>query len=253
MRTTFFRKSLFILFISLSISFFASAQQQDTTINIQDTSIKVTANPVHLPALPPQKKYLTAKSLIIPTFFIDYGFSSLHVKQLQQLNKQVREEVTEDASKFKTKADDYLKFGPLVSVYALNLAGIKGRHNLVDRSVIYAMSGILSSAIVFKLKQTTHQLRPDASAYNSFPSGHTSFAFAGAEFMNQEFGWRSPWYSVAGYTMATGTALLRVMNNRHWVGDVIAGAGIGILSTKFSYWLYSKWENRKHGREIINY
>ena len=71
--------------------------------------------------------------------------------------------------------------------------------------------------------------------------------------MNQEFGWRSPWYSVAGYSMATATALLRIMNNRHWAGDVIAGAGIGILSTKFSYWLYSKWENRKNSREIMNY
>ena len=253
MQTTFFRKLFLILFIGFSTSLYVSAQQQDTTINVQDTSIKSIANPVYLLTLPAQKKYLTAKSLIIPTFFIDYGFSSLHVKQLQQWNKQVREEVTEDAPEFKTKVDDYLKFAPLVSVYALNLAGIKGRHKLVDRSVIYAMSGILSSAIVFKLKQATHQLRPDGTAYNSFPSGHTSFAFAGAEFMNQEFGWRSPWYSVAGYAMATGTALLRVMNNRHWVGDVIAGAGIGILSTKFSYWLYSKWKNRKHGKEVINY
>ena len=29
-------------------------------------------------------------------------------------------------------------------------------------------------------------------------------------------------------------------NNRHWLNDILAGAGIGILSTKFSYWIYPK-------------
>jgi membrane-associated phospholipid phosphatase len=53
--------------------------------------------------------------------------------------------------------------------------------------------------------------------------------------------------------MAAGTAALRVMNNRHWLSDVIAGAGIGMLTTKGSYWLYSKWENRKHAKQMIYY
>jgi hypothetical protein len=246
MQTAIFRKPFLILSISLFTSFFAFAQQQDTTI-------KIVTRPVHLQALQEKKKYLSAKSLIIPTFFIEYGFSSLHVKQLQQLNKQVSEEVTEDMRGFRTILDDYMKNAPMVSVYALNLAGIKGRHKLIDHTIIYAMSSFLANHIVSKLKKATHQLRPDSSTYNSFPSGHTTTAFVGAEFMNQEFGWRSPWYSVAGYSMATGTAALRVMNNRHWVGDVIAGAGIGMLSTKFCYWLYSKWEYRKHGRLPIQY
>jgi hypothetical protein len=127
MQTTVFRKPFFILFISLSTSFCVSAQQRDTTISSQDASIKAIANPVHLTALT-QKKYLTPKSLIISVFFIDYGFASLHVKQLEQLNKQVRKEVTEDVSGFDTKVDDYLKYAPMASVYALNLAGVKGRH-----------------------------------------------------------------------------------------------------------------------------
>jgi membrane-associated phospholipid phosphatase len=53
--------------------------------------------------------------------------------------------------------------------------------------------------------------------------------------------------------MATATGVLRVMNNRHWLSDVITGAGIGILTTKFSYWLYSKWEKRKHGKQPVLY
>ncbi|MCD8260639.1 MAG: hypothetical protein LUD15_03380 [Bacteroides sp.] len=40
---------------------------------------------------------------------------------------------------------------------------------------------------------------------------------------------------MAGYTVATGTGVLRMYNNRHWLGDVAAGAGFGILSTKLAY------------------
>ena len=89
--------------------------------------------------------------------------------------------------------------------------------------------------------------------YESLFHSHFCLAHVGAEMMNQEFGWRSPWYSVAGYSMATATGLLRVMNNRHWLSDVVTGAGIGILTTKFSYWLNSKWENRKRAKPLGAY
>lgn len=48
----------------------------------------------------------------------------------------------------------------------------------------------------------------------------------------------SPWIGVAGYAVATGTALARIGHNEHWLTDVIAGAGIGILGTKAAYWIY---------------
>jgi len=203
--------------------------------------------------VPPPKKYLSAKSLIVPVVLIDYGFASLKSEGLQELNKEIAEEVTEDVSGFKTKVDDYLKYAPVATVYLLNAAGIKGRHKILGRTIILGMSSILADQVVTLLKHGTHQLRPDGSTYNSFPSGHTTTAFIGAEMMNQEFGWRSPWYSVVGYSMATATGVLRVMNNRHWLSDVVTGAGIGILTTKFSYWLYSKWENRTRRKQIVFY
>jgi len=46
------------------------------------------------------------------------------------------------------------------------------------------------------------------------------------------------WYGISGYVVATGTGLFRMYNNRHWLSDVIMGAGIGILSTKVAYWAY---------------
>jgi hypothetical protein len=234
--------TLLISFTSLNIS----AQEADSLHKSVEKKWRIQA-------LPARKNYLTAKSVVIPVTLIEYGFSSLKSDDLQDLNKKISEEVTEDASGFKTRVDDYLKYAPAASVYLLNAVGIKGKHKILDRTIILAMSSILSAQIVTALKHATHQLRPDGSTYNSFPSGHTTTAFVGAEMMNQEFGWRSPWYSVAGYSMATGTAFLRIMNNRHWLSDVVAGAGIGMLSTKFSYWLYSKWETRKSGKQMAFY
>ena len=144
MQAVIFRKPFLILVISFSTSFYVSAQQQDSTVQL-------ITKPLSFPRSPGQKKYLSAKSMIIPVFFIDYGFSSLQVKQLQQFNKLVKEEVTEDAPGFKTKVDDYLKYAPMASVYVLNLAGVKGRHTLVDRTIIYAVSAFLSNEIVTKL------------------------------------------------------------------------------------------------------
>jgi len=83
-------------------------------------------------------------------------------------------------------------------------------------------------------------MRPDSSNRLSFPSGHTAQAFISAEFLRQEYKDISPWIGVAGYAVAVGTGFLRRYNNKHWLNDVIAGAGVGILSTHLSYWLYPK-------------
>jgi len=58
----------------------------------------------------------------------------------------------------------------------------------------------------------------------------------GATILHKEYGLtRSPWYSVAGYGVATATGIMRILNNRHWISDVMSGAGIGIMSTELGY------------------
>ncbi len=60
----------------------------------------------------------------------------------------------------------------------------------------------------------------------------------GAEILRREYWDVSPWIGVAGYVVAAGTGFFRMYNNRHWLTDVIAGAGLGILCAEAAYWLY---------------
>src|SRR5262249_17325700 len=146
---------------------------------------------------------INLKSFIIPTAFIAYGFTTLGNTPSKQLNKSISYEVKEDMPCFRTTVENYLKYAPVVATYALNIVGVKVKHPLLERTAILAVSSIFTNQIVTSLKHVTHQMRPDGSTYNSFPSGHTATAFVGAEFMHQELGWHSQWYSFAGYTMGT--------------------------------------------------
>lgn len=91
-------------------------------------------------------------------------------------------------------------------------------------------------------------MRPDGSSYTSLPSGHTAQAFLGASILAQEYQYRYPWMPYAAYGVASTVGVMRMMNNKHYISDVLVGAGIGILSTKIIYWTHQyKWgsKNRK--------
>ena len=91
---------------------------------------------------------------------------------------------------------------------------------------------------VNSIKYLTKVELPDESSRNSFPSGHTATAFVGAELLRREYGHRSPLISIASYAIAAGTGFFSMYNNRNRFTDVIAGAGIGILSVEAAYWMY---------------
>ncbi|SHM77564.1 phosphatase PAP2 family protein [Chitinophaga sp. CF418] len=176
--------------------------------------------------------------LLVPATFIVYGVASLGVNGLKGVNNHVKEEIYLEGSRKVHHIDNYLQYAPGLVVYGLNIAGIKGKNNFGDRTAIYAMANIIMGSTVTVTKHLTHEKRPDGSNYLSFPSGHTATAFAAAEFMMREYQDVSIWYGVAGYAMAATTGYLRMSNNRHWFGDIVAGAGVGILSTELAYYLY---------------
>jgi PAP2 superfamily len=219
---------IFICAFLVLRSIFCYAQQ-----NSLDTSNKIITK-----TLKKNNSIGFATKLIVPFSFITYGIIAQNSKGLKQLDVSTRNTINTNHPGYHTKIDNYLQFVPSVSVYALNAFGVKGKNNFRDRTIIFAMSNIISTSIVTPLKHITKVLRPDGSSNNSFPSGHTTTAFANAEFLRQEYKEVSPWYGILGYAAAATTGSLRVYNNRHWVSDVVAGAGFGILSTKLAYWIY---------------
>lgn len=155
--------------------------------------------------------------------------------------KEIREMRNRYLPYFKHGYDDYLQYAPAATVYALKLSGVKGRNDIGRATLSYATSAAIMAILVNGIKYTAKVERPDNSSNNSFPSGHTSNAFMNATFLHKEYGFINPTYSIAGYSMSTFTAVGRELNNRHWVSDVLAGMGIGILSTQLGYFIVDKF------------
>lgn len=183
----------------------------------------------------PKEKLVT---YVPPALFVAYGFVALSNRSLVEVDRSVFREVRQDHPHFATAIDDYLQYSPAMAACVLNIAGLRGAHPVKDQMALYVISSGIMGGSVTILKKATRQLRPNGRAHSSFPSGHTATAFAAAEFVNQEFGSRSPLFGIAAYSAAATTGILRVYNNAHWFSNVVAGAGLGILSTKAAYKLY---------------
>ena len=85
---------------------------------------------------------------------------------------------------------------------------------------------IITAGITRGIKVAANRQRPDGSKY-SFPSGHAASSFATATVLERHFGWKVglPAYGLAAYVAGS-----RLSENRHYLSDVIFGAGIGIVS-----------------------
>lgn len=157
-------------------------------------------------------------------------------RSFRQNTADLRNSRTRLLTNFHSEIDNYTQFAPAVLALGLNVAGVEGRSNLGRFAVSSALAYGIMAGIVNPIKYGAKEMRPDGSTRNSFPSGHTATAFVSATILHKEYGLtRSPWYSIAGYGVATATGVMRVLNNRHWVSDVLSGAGIGIFSTELAY------------------
>ena len=177
-----------------------------------------------------------AGELIMPLTLVGAGTLGF-VEPLKNARFEVRDYLDEWRGDHRVTVDDYLQYVPLGAVYGLSMLGADAKHGYVDRTLEFATSYVALGLMVNAIKYTVREPRPDGSARNSFPSGHTATTFMGAELVRIEYGDDSPWYSVGAYTRAAAVGVLRVYNERHWFTDVFAGAGIGILSARIGYWL----------------
>lgn len=141
--------------------------------------------------------------------------------------------------------DDITQYAPAALVAGLKVFGYEGRTKWGGMLVSDVFSVGIMAGTVKGIKYIVNRQRPFGGDH-SFPSGHTATSFMTATMLHKEYGWRSPWFSIGGYTVAAVTGVSRIMNNAHWLSDVMAGAAIGIGSVHLGYYLTDLIFKGKH-------
>lgn len=187
----------------------------------------------------------------VPSLLIVSGFA-LNGNGEEGPKKEIAEEWTEHNPKFRTHIDNYLQYSPIVMAYGLDVLGYDSKTDIRNRTAILIKGELLMTVAVFSIKKLTHQLRPDNNGHNSFPSGHTAQAFAAAAFLSEEYKDKFKWMPYMAYGTATSVGLLRMANNKHYISDVLLGAGLGILSMKMAYLTHQyKWGKKQKTVQIF--
>jgi hypothetical protein len=176
------------------------------------------------------------RSSIVPASMMGYGLWIMGDRGWYS-SEAIHSDFQQQFPNFQTKVDDYLQYVPMLSVYAMDGLGYKAKNSFKKRTWLLLQAELLTMGGVYMMKRISAIERPDGSDNYSFPSGHTAQAFLGAAFLAKEYGHKSKWLSVGGYTVATSVGILAMMNERHWASDVWFGAGYAILSTQLVYWL----------------
>jgi len=196
------------------------------------------------------KTNFTYKQLIIPSVFIATGLA-FNSNNSESVKMELAEDRNRNIPWYNTKVDNYLQFAPIVVAYGLDACGVKSETDVVNRTAILAKGEILMFGVTELLKYTTLETRPDGSNNHSFPSGHTAQAFAAAAFLSEEYKNKLPWIPYAAYTVSSFVGFSRMANNKHYISDVLVGAGIGILSMKLSYWTHHYCWGRKKQPKVV--
>ncbi len=178
-----------------------------------------------------QKSFL--KQSIVPLSLIGAGlvvnYSSGFIGK-----ENLQENILKKFPDFHTDIDDYLLFVPLVTLYTADLLKIPSKNDAFTQTKYLLIAGVANQLVTFGFKNLLDQTRPDGR-HHSFPSGHTSNSFVIATILFHEFKDSSPVLAYSGFAFAAATGILRVLNNEHWVSDVLVGAGIGILIVDLIY------------------
>ncbi|HSY77045.1 MAG TPA: phosphatase PAP2 family protein [Bacteroidia bacterium] len=136
-------------------------------------------------------------------------------------------------------------------------------YHLKNMAMLTAKSLVISASTTLILKSIAERHRPYQNTApnpllwngpvgklgdNSFPSGHTTVAFATATSIALAYP-RPLIIPILAYSFATVTAMGRINGNFHWTSDVIMGAAIGYFTSKLIFthdnWLKSRQKTKR--------
>lgn len=175
-----------------------------------------------------------------------YGCLKPVIPGIQKLDERIFGSIAANRPGFGTNADAVLQWVPGGSVYLLDAFRVRTAHTFRQHLAVDLGSMLVAGGAGFIMRRISRGI----PAFNTrpgtqFPSGHTTNAFRGAEILHQELKARHPVWSYSGYLLATAVGLMRMYNREHFLSEVVAGAGLGILSTRLTYWGLGKFEKRK--------
>lgn len=233
-------KNRFLYIVALLFAFLpACAQEVDDGNAISSDSVRqvVVSNIVPVNDVVGREKSpytFRPTRLILPAAMIGVGAWAVDNGFLKKEKGKLQNQFQDWSGGKTVKIDDYLQYLPTAASLVMPYLGTNPRLGELDRWIVRVNGYGLMIGLTWGTKKLVNEWRPDGSDEDSFFSGHCAKSFLAAEMIRIDYG---PWYGLAAYSVACGVGVLRMYNNKHWANDVIAGAGIGILSARVAYWL----------------
>lgn len=228
-------KRVYSLLITLSLTCYttiSSAQYHQNTLNNIDDTLKQPA--------PLSSSYLKPSAFILPTTFLLYGALKPVIDGIPILDNNIMNDIQQNHPGFHTSAADYMMWAPSASIYVMDALKVKTTHRFREHVIIDAGSILITGGIGYGMRLISRGMKVYHANGTKFPSGHTANAFRGAEILHQELKESNQLLSYTGYLVAAGVGIMRIYGQEHLLSEVLAGAGLGILSTKLTYWIFQK-------------
>ncbi|GIL17532.1 MAG: hypothetical protein BroJett040_12830 [Oligoflexia bacterium] len=141
------------------------------------------------------------------------------VREQWRLNQKMSRSETRS---FNDYIDNGVNFGIALTQYFVD------RENGISHLRALGFTAVTTTA----MKKAFRRERPNQSNHDSFPSGHTSSAFATATSLTHAYGWRA---AVIFYPLSVGVGLSRISSDDHWFSDVVGGAFLGFIWGRAGY------------------
>ena len=172
------------------------------------------------------------QQVIVPAAMIGLGAAAICSSRLCDMKMDVRDAMQRGRNDHrKANVETWITLSGQLLVISVRP---KCKHSFVDRMLVKATSYAVLYATMPIVSRCVHEARPDGRGNHAFPSFKTANAFMAAEQVRIERGWA---WGMGMYTMAAGIGVLQMYNDRCYVNDVLAGAGMGILACHAAYWL----------------
>ena len=227
----------YLIFISLIPFLFTNAQTDSLFTSDFNEFIKISADYYTSPLKFDSEDWVKLSAVVGIT-----GLTTLVDKDIRKFSQKNQSNFSDNV--FSIEKYFYIEFigASVISFYGYGLIADNSR--IRKLAVKLTEATFLASSISLITKTVIGRGRPykqDSqyytnpftfnNDYNSFPSGHTTLAFAYSTVMANEVDnvfWKIGWYTAAGLV-----GYARIYHNQHWFSDTLMGAALGYFSGEF--------------------